>query len=77
MVNCYSPEMNFLGLTDLNGMVLTDVEVLPHYSKFIKKFERFEERCCLYENKHKVQVIRINDGEGVLVDGDEVSICRA
>ena len=77
LVNCYSPEMNFLGLTDLNGLALTSVEVLPHYSKIIRKFERFEERCCLYEEERKVKAIRINDGEGVLVDGDEVSICRA
>ena len=38
LVNCYSPEMNFMGLTDLNGTALTDVEVLPHYSRFISIF---------------------------------------
>ena len=25
-----------------------------------------EEKCCTYEKTHKVNVIRINDGEGVL-----------
>lgn len=77
LVNVYSPEMNFLGLTDLNGLALTRMEVLPHYDRFITKFERFEERCRAYEEEHNVQVIRINDGDGIMIDGNEISICRA
>ena len=76
LVNCYSPEMNFLGLTDLSGLSLTDVQVLPHYSKFKKRFDRFEERCASYEEAHGIEVMRINDGEGVLIDDRGVSICR-
>ena len=76
LVNGYSPEMNFLGLTDLKGIELTKVEVLPHYGKFKKRFDRFEERCSSYEEAHGIEVIRINDGEGVLVCGNEVEICR-
>ena len=75
LVNCYSPEMNFLGLTDLNGLSLTDVQVLPHYSKFLSKFEKFEEKCCIYEERNGVKVIRINDGDGVFVD-KEIIICK-
>ena len=75
LVNCYSPEMNFLRLTDLRGLSLTQVQVLPHYSKFLSKFEKFEERCCAYEKKHNVHVIRINDGDGVFIDS-EVYICK-
>ena len=75
LVNCYSPEMNFLGLTDLSGLSLTDVQVLPHYNKFLSRFERFEEKCCVYEKEHNVNVIRINDGDGVFIDG-EVHICK-
>ncbi|MCH5274120.1 MAG: Type 1 glutamine amidotransferase-like domain-containing protein [Lachnospiraceae bacterium] len=77
LVNSYSPEMNFLGLTDLKGLALTQIQVLPHYSKFILKFEQFEEKCCVYEEKHNVKVIRINDGDGVIIDGEEVVVCRA
>ena len=77
LVNSYSPEMNFLGLTDLNGLSLTKVEVLPHYSKFLKKFEQFEETCCAYEEKYNKKVIRINDGDGVIINGEEVIVCRA
>ena len=76
LVNCYSPEMNFLGLTDLNALSLTDIQVLPHYSKFLTRFEQFEEKCCIYEKEHNVNVIRINDGEGVFID-KEVYICKA
>ena len=76
LVDRYSPEMNFLGLTDLNALALTDIEVLPHYSKFLRRFDRFEETCAHYEEEHHTRVIRINDGEGVLIDGDKIDICR-
>ncbi len=74
LVNCYSPELNFLGLTDLNGLELTKIEVLPHYSKFINRFEHFEEKCYNYEENHNIKVIRINDGEGVFINNEEVKI---
>jgi len=75
LVNCYSPEMNIIGLTDLNALSLTEVQVLPHYNRFLSKFENFEERCCEYEKEHDVRVIRINDGEGVFID-EEVYVCK-
>jgi len=76
LVNRYSPEMNFMRLSDLSGLSLTDVQVLPHYSKFLTRFERFEEKCCMYEKEHCAKVIRINDGDGVFIDGD-VHFCKA
>lgn len=75
LVNCYSPQMNFLGLTDLSGLSLTKIQVLPHYSKFLLKFKQFEEICCAYEKEHSVSVIRINDGEGVFIDED-IYVCK-
>ena len=74
LVDCYSPEMNFLGLKDLSGLSLANVFVLPHYSKFLTRFEQFEETCSKFEKEHKVNVIRINDGEGVFVE--EETICK-
>ena len=76
LVDMYSPEMNFLGLTDLRGLNLTQTQVLPHYSRFLKRFEGFEEKCRAYETAHNVNVIRLNDGEGILIDG-EADICKA
>lgn len=76
LVNMYSPDMNFLGLKDLSGINLTDIEVLPHYERFLRRFDRFEEKCRIYERKHAKKVIRLNDGEGVLIDGGTIEICR-
>ena len=76
LVNSYSPEMNFLSLTDLRGLSLTQVQVLPHYSKFLSRFDKFEEKCCAYEKEHNVNVIRINDGDGIFIDS-EFYICKA
>ena len=75
LINRYSPEMNFLEIKNLNGLALTNVQVLPHYSKYLTKFEGFEETCYVYENEHNVNVIRINDGEGVFID-EEIYICK-
>lgn len=72
LVDMYSPEMNFLGLTNLKGLGLTDVEVLPHYRKFLNKFASFEEKCRDYEHLHGKHVIRLNDGDGVLIEADKV-----
>lgn len=77
LVNCYSPEMNEVGLTDLRALALADVEVLPHYSRMRKRFERFEERCQAYEAEKGIRVLRLEDGDGVLLDGDERVVCRA
>ena len=76
LVNMYSADMNFLGLKDLSGIKLTDVEVLPHYEKFLKRFDRFEENCQIYEKEHSVNVIRLNDGEGVFIEGSTIDICH-
>lgn len=76
LVNRYSPEMNFLGLTDLKGLALTEVQVLPHSSRFLSRFDGFEETCRAYEEEHRVRVIRINDGEGVILD-EGILVCKS
>lgn len=77
LVNCYSPEMNILSLTDLNALALTSIEILPHYNKFINRFEHFEEKCYLYEKQYNASVVRLNDGDGVVIDKSEVDVCRS
>lgn len=76
LVNIYSADMNFLGLKNLKGIKLTSVEVLPHYEKFLKRFDRFEEKCRIYEKEHEADVIRLNDGEGVFIEDSVIDICR-
>ena len=72
----YSADMNVLGLKDLSGIKLTDIEVLPLYERFRKRFDRFEEKCQIYEEEHSVKVIRLNDGEGVFIECSTIEICR-
>ena len=79
LVNSFSPEMNFIGLTDLNALALTDIQVLPHYSRLNTKlntnFENIEAICSAYEERHNIKVIRINDGEGVIINENETVVC--
>ncbi len=77
LVNEYSPEMNIVGITDLSGLQLTNTEVLPHYSKFISRFENFEEKCAAYEKEYHTNVIRLNDGDGLFINGKNQLLIRA
>ena len=74
----YSPEMNKeVLITDLTGLSLTKVEILPHYNRFSSRFDRFEERAKEYEQKNSCTVIRLNDGEGVIIsDNDSWKVIR-
>ena len=76
LIDIYSPEMNFLGLRNLTAMRLTDIYILPHYSKFINRYKRFEERCREFEAANGCEVLRLNDGEGIVVDGENVIVCK-
>lgn len=76
LVDRYSPEMNAIGLTDLTGLSLTERIVLPHYSKFLNIFDHFEETCQEFENGHHVNVIRLNDGDGVFISHSTIEICK-
>jgi len=73
----YTPQMNELGLTDLTGLSLTSQHILPHYSKFLTKFDCFEEICREYEAEHQVNVIRLNDGDGLIVSNNTAELCKA
>lgn len=77
LVNRYSPELNIVGLISMRALSLADVEVLPHYSKYLSKFDRFEERCKEYEEEYSKQVIRINDGDAVFIFDDKKKIIRS
>jgi len=77
LVNQYSPEMNFMGLSDLRALSLTPICVLPHYSRFLDRYDRFEEKCREYELSHNTEVIRLNDGDGLLIQGNQRTVIRA
>ncbi len=76
LVDLYTPEMNTVGLRALDALNLTEVQVLPHYGKFLQKYEHFEERCAAYERANRCSVIRMNDGDGVILDQGSQWIIR-
>lgn len=76
LVSRYSPEMNFVNITDLTGLRLTEVEVLPHYDRFLRRIPRFEEICRAYEAERHTSVIRLGDGDGVFLDGNGKLLSR-
>lgn len=77
LVNEYTPEMNIVGMKDLSGLRLTNTEILPHYSKFISRFEHFEERCAAYEKEYQTNVIRLNEGDALFIKEQSQLLIRA
>lgn len=76
LIDIYSPEMNIVNLKDLSACNLTDIQILPHYSKFTKRYVNFEERCLEYELANNCKVVRLNDGEGIIIENERVNIIK-
>lgn len=68
LIDCFAPELNTIGTDERIGLNLTDVQILPHYNKLMKKDSATEEKCRAYECKNNCTVIRLNDGEGVFIE---------
>ena len=66
-----------MGLTDLAGLALTKIEMLSHYSRIQSRFNGFKEICLAYEQEQNREVLRLNDGDGILLRGEGVTLCRA
>ncbi|MGN1250119.1 MAG: Type 1 glutamine amidotransferase-like domain-containing protein [Candidatus Spyradocola sp.] len=66
VIDVFTPEINeAVGLTDKTGLSLCDCEILPHYSKFVTRFDLFEERAQEYEQQNNVTLHRLSDGEAL------------
>ena len=52
LIDRYSSEMNFVGLHDLSALNLTNIQILPHYSKLVTRYDDFEEKCMEYETQN-------------------------
>ena len=66
IINEYTPEMNNdVHLADFTALSLYPYEILPHYSKFLTRYDRFEEKAQVYERMHSVTLHRLNDGEAI------------
>lgn len=68
IVDKVTPEMNILDLDKLNKSALTNTHILPHYSKFEKRFTGLEEMCNTYEQEHNCSIVRLDDGDGIIID---------
>ena len=68
VVDGLTPEMNIVNLDNLKGLSLTNTHILPHYNKFLKRFDKLEDVCKAYEQEHNCTVVRLNDGDGIIIE---------
>ena len=73
IIDIYSREMNDnVGLMDLKAIELVNIMILPHYHRFIDRYDFFEEKAKKYEDENNCYIHRIDDGEAIIVNKDEV-----
>lgn len=68
IVDKLTPEINIVPLDDLKGLCLTKTHIIPHYNKFLKRFDKLEGICKAYEQEHNCSIVRLNDGDGVIIE---------
>lgn len=68
IVDKLTPEINIVPLDDLKGLCLTNTHLIPHYNKFLKRFDKLENICKAYEQEHNCYIVRLNDGEGIIIE---------
>ena len=68
------PRMNKrVKLKDLTALNLTcGIEHLPHKSRYTEMIDAFEKRVKTYEKKSGHKVLCLEDGQGILIDGETV-----
>ena len=53
LIAAHSPEMNNeFQLKDLAGLSIVDVEILPHYGRFLSRLDKFEEHAREFDEKN-------------------------
>lgn len=76
LIDLYTPEMNIVELEELSALNFTNRQILPHYGRFLNRYDAFEEKCSKYEKESRSTVIRLNDGEGLFIDEKNSFIVR-
>lgn len=67
LIDRYTPQMNYgIGVNSQNAAGLVSVSILPHYSTFKMRLDKFEELVCAYEMETGVPVQRLDDGEAIM-----------
>ena len=73
LINEFDPQMNNnIGLSDFTGVGLTNINLCPHYSKYINKYENFDKRIALVEKAYNIKITCINDGEAIIIDDGKI-----
>ncbi len=68
IVDRLTPEMNIVNLDNLKGLSLTNTHILPHYNKFVKRFDKLEDICKAYEQENNCAIVRLDDGDGIIIE---------
>ena len=68
IVDKLTSEMNIVNLDDLDGLSLTNTHIIPHYNKFLKSFDKLEDICKAYEQEHNCSIVRLDDGDGMIIE---------
>ena len=68
IVDKLTPEINIINLKNFNALALTNTHILPHYSKFERRFDKLENICNVYEQEHNCSIVKLNDGDGIITD---------
>lgn len=68
LIDVFAADMNMRHGGDLKGMGLTDIEILPHKTRYQENFDNFDKRYLDYKNTNKdIRTYLIEDGEGLLI----------
>lgn len=76
LVDELTPEMNIVNLRDLSACNLTDICIMPHYSKFSKRYTVLEEKCNRFERENNCRLIRLDDGDAVVIESGKANVIR-
>lgn len=68
----FSSETGRRPLSTLHGIGIVDHEIMPHYQQFCERYYDFEDRIRQYEADLHRTVIRLNDGEGMLLQEESL-----
>lgn len=76
IVDRLTPEMNIVNLDNLKCLSLTNTQIIPHYNKFLKRFDNLEAICKVYEQEHNCTIVKLNDGDGIIIENGIETIIR-
>ena len=68
IVDKLTPEINIVKLDNLDSLSLTNTHIIPHYNKFLKRFDKLEDICQAYEQDHNCSIVRLVDGDGIIIE---------